>query len=162
MKNTTDIVRPLLCHAKNDVLQYAKEHQLVWREDSTNQSQKYTRNRLRAYIRTMHAEKRQALVDVYNRMLAVNAEADALVREVSAYVTDSSGSIKRSRFVQLDHVVACEVVTDLLTRKGVRVDRRTVARVVIAVKSARVGARVDINSGYCVLSAKNEVKILQK
>jgi tRNA(Ile)-lysidine synthetase-like protein len=162
MKNTVDIARPLLCYTKNDVLQYADVRQLVWREDSTNLSQKYTRNRLRTFVRAMHAEKRQALVDTYSRMLALNTEADVLVDELTTYVMCDGKTIKRSRFVQLEHAVACEVVSHLLARMGIRVDRRTVARVVVAIKSARVGARVDVNSGYYVLSAKNEVKILQK
>ena len=162
MKHTTDVVRPLLGYTKNDVLQYVEEHKLVWREDSTNQSQKYTRNRLRTYVRSMHAEKRQALVDVYNRMVAVNTEADALARELTKYVMRDGDTIQRARFVQLEHAVGCELVAQLLANKGIRVDRRTVDRLVVAIKSARVGARVDVNSGYYVMSAKNEVKILQK
>ncbi|WP_445738598.1 tRNA lysidine(34) synthetase TilS [Mariniflexile sp.] len=41
------IVRPLLPFSKEDIESYAKKHQLKWREDSSNGSTKYLRNKLR-------------------------------------------------------------------------------------------------------------------
>ncbi len=41
------IIRPLINVSKQQLLEYAVEHQLKWREDSTNQDAKYTRNRIR-------------------------------------------------------------------------------------------------------------------
>jgi tRNA(Ile)-lysidine synthase len=42
-----NIVRPLLCVSKEEILQYATENQLSWREDSSNESDKYSRNLIR-------------------------------------------------------------------------------------------------------------------
>lgn len=44
------IVRPLLPFIKQEILQYAKDHQLSYREDSSNQEDKYQRNYLRHRI----------------------------------------------------------------------------------------------------------------
>lgn len=41
------IVRPLLTFSRNDILKYAEDNQLKWREDSSNASTKYLRNKLR-------------------------------------------------------------------------------------------------------------------
>ena len=41
------VVRPLLFAAKSALLQFAEDHQLKWVEDSSNQSDKYTRNYFR-------------------------------------------------------------------------------------------------------------------
>ena len=41
------IIRPLLFASKEDIEIYAKEHNLQWREDSSNKSDKYKRNLLR-------------------------------------------------------------------------------------------------------------------
>ncbi len=162
MRNTADIVRPLLGSTKNDVLQYAKTHALEWREDCTNESQQYTRNRMRKYAQTMQAENRQELLDIYDRMRAVNVEADMLTSELARYVLRTDGSIHRARFVLLEHAVACEVVVSLLSSMAVSVDRTTVSRAVLAIKTAQTGTRTDLNSGYFLLSSKNDVKILQK
>lgn len=42
-----NIVRPLLNFSREDIEAYAKEHKLKWREDSSNDSTKYLRNKLR-------------------------------------------------------------------------------------------------------------------
>ncbi|MCH1534821.1 MAG: tRNA lysidine(34) synthetase TilS [Schleiferiaceae bacterium] len=45
--NTAEILRPLAHMDKADILDYAKTHELPWREDASNQSLKYTRNKFR-------------------------------------------------------------------------------------------------------------------
>ena len=42
-----NIARPLLPFSREDVLQYAKENELEWREDSSNHETKYLRNKFR-------------------------------------------------------------------------------------------------------------------
>ncbi len=44
------IVRPLLCVSKEEILQYATDNQLTWREDSSNESDKYSRNLIRHHV----------------------------------------------------------------------------------------------------------------
>ncbi|GAA3509866.1 tRNA lysidine(34) synthetase TilS [Aquimarina addita] len=43
-------VRPLLPFSRDQILQYATEHKLQWREDSSNKSTKYVRNKLRHLV----------------------------------------------------------------------------------------------------------------
>jgi tRNA(Ile)-lysidine synthase len=45
-----NIVRPLLCVSKEEILQYATDNQLTWREDSSNESDKYSRNLIRHHV----------------------------------------------------------------------------------------------------------------
>ncbi len=42
-----NLLRPLLFASKEDILQYAQENKLQWREDSSNESNQYQRNLLR-------------------------------------------------------------------------------------------------------------------
>ena len=42
-----NIVRPLLPFSRDDIENYAKEQKIKWREDSSNKSTKYLRNKLR-------------------------------------------------------------------------------------------------------------------
>ena len=43
-------VHPLLFATKNKILQYAKQHQLKWREDASNDSDAYQRNKIRRHL----------------------------------------------------------------------------------------------------------------
>lgn len=45
-----NICRPLLCCSREEVEAYCKENSLTWREDVTNQEEKYTRNKLRLQV----------------------------------------------------------------------------------------------------------------
>jgi tRNA(Ile)-lysidine synthase len=47
---TGNVVRPLLPFSRDEILQFAKENNLVWREDSSNLSDKYSRNKFRHSI----------------------------------------------------------------------------------------------------------------
>lgn len=44
------VVRPLLLYSKNEIIAFAKKYSLVWREDQSNQTNTYTRNRIRNVI----------------------------------------------------------------------------------------------------------------
>ncbi|MGV3630815.1 MAG: tRNA lysidine(34) synthetase TilS [Bacteroidota bacterium] len=41
------IIRPLLSHSKAEIYDFARKNRLIWREDSSNRENEYTRNRLR-------------------------------------------------------------------------------------------------------------------
>lgn len=43
-------IRPLLTFSKEEIYAFARENKLLWREDSSNQTNKYTRNKLRNEI----------------------------------------------------------------------------------------------------------------
>lgn len=44
------IIRPLLPFSRDEILAYAKENNLIWKEDSSNASDKYLRNKIRHQI----------------------------------------------------------------------------------------------------------------
>jgi len=47
LPKTGNIIRPLLFASREDILQFAKQHQLQWMDDSSNATDKYSRNYLR-------------------------------------------------------------------------------------------------------------------
>lgn len=75
------IVRPLRNTPKPLVLDYAKQHQLTWREDASNASDAYTRNRIRHHVVPI-LEARDP--EVVQRMLATSEQALEQERAVQA------------------------------------------------------------------------------
>ena len=49
-KQNDYIIRPLLPFSRDEILAYAKENKLTWKEDSSNASDKYLRNKIRHQI----------------------------------------------------------------------------------------------------------------
>ncbi|MBX2841205.1 MAG: tRNA lysidine(34) synthetase TilS [Flammeovirgaceae bacterium] len=50
LPKSNHLIRPLLFASKNEVMEYAEENEIEWREDSSNSSVKYKRNRFRHNI----------------------------------------------------------------------------------------------------------------
>src|SRR5690606_30565632 len=53
-----NIVRPLLIFSRDEILSYAKQHHINWREDTSNASTKYLRNKLRHLVVPRSEERR--------------------------------------------------------------------------------------------------------
>lgn len=69
------VKRPLLSFSKQEIMDYAIEHQLTFREDSSNQSSKYSRNFFRneiiPLIETVYPQVKSNLTDNINRFIAI-------------------------------------------------------------------------------------------
>jgi tRNA(Ile)-lysidine synthase len=50
LRKRSELIRPLLHITREEILEYAKEHGLTWREDSSNKECKYSRNIIRNEI----------------------------------------------------------------------------------------------------------------
>ncbi len=65
--NQPQVLRPLLDIAKAELVSYAIEHDLTWREDQTNDSPRYLRNRLRALLASWSPADKAELIRLYER-----------------------------------------------------------------------------------------------
>jgi len=86
------VVRPLLAQAKDDLYDYLVENRLIWREDASNDSPVYQRNRLRQQVLPVLREINPNL----DNTLASTAErvggAEEIVRR---YVADTAAQARR-------------------------------------------------------------------
>jgi len=64
-----NIVRPLLPFDRNDILIYATKNKLQWREDQSNSSIKYVRNKIRHKIVPVLKELNPSLLDSFQNTL---------------------------------------------------------------------------------------------
>lgn len=80
-----DVARPLLSYSKQQLTQYAKNNNLEWREDSTNQSDKYLRNRIRRHVETLPESTKQRLLDLREKQHVYRNRID---EEVAAIIGD--------------------------------------------------------------------------
>ncbi len=77
------MLRPLLNTPKQEILDYANEHQLSWVEDPSNQSSAYDRNFLRNQIVPLLKQRWQGIDKVVSRSARHCADARVLVDEVA-------------------------------------------------------------------------------
>jgi tRNA(Ile)-lysidine synthetase-like protein len=143
--------RPLLHVPKREILDYAREHGLQWREDSTNDDTDYLRNYVRhRLLPRLDPAARERLLEIVSGLRATNTEIAELLAGWLAEQGDAgrSGKIDRAWFVQLPHEVARETIAAWLRGHGVRdFDRTALERLVVAAKTAAPGKTFDVRRG---------------
>ncbi|WP_417357069.1 tRNA lysidine(34) synthetase TilS [Flavobacterium sp.] len=74
------IVRPLLPFGRNEIEQYAKDNNITWREDSSNASDKYLRNKLRhdvvPVLKSLNPSFLESFQDTLNHLKQSQSLAD--------------------------------------------------------------------------------------
>lgn len=144
-----DVHRPLLNVSKSDLIAYAKDQGLVWREDSTNADEKYLRNYVRhSLVSKLDTPARLALISNLENMHNVNDELDTLL--VKHLQTQSvNGAIDRQWFNHLPHNVSKEMMATWLRLNDIRdFDSKTLERLVVAAKTAAVGKKFPVAGGH--------------
>lgn len=80
------IVRPLLPFSREEIETYAKENNLKWREDSSNASDKYLRNKLRHSVIPILKELNPGFSDSFQQTLKNLQQAQSMVDDASRIV----------------------------------------------------------------------------
>lgn len=83
------IVRPLLPFSRVDIKTYAKQHNLSWREDSSNASTKYLRNKLRHDLVPILKDINPQLLQSFNHTIECLKDSKAIVDDRIDAVSDS-------------------------------------------------------------------------
>lgn len=62
-----NVIRPLLAFSREEILDYATENNLKWREDSSNQKADYLRNKLRLEVLPVYKETNDSLLSNFKK-----------------------------------------------------------------------------------------------
>ncbi|WP_309613686.1 tRNA lysidine(34) synthetase TilS [Flavobacterium sp.] len=81
-----NIVRPLLPFSRNEIVTFAKKNKVKWREDSSNASDKYLRNKLRHNVIPILKELNPSLLDSFEKSISNLQQAQTLVDDASRIV----------------------------------------------------------------------------
>lgn len=141
--DSPDIVRPLLHVQKSELVSYAKKHNLTWREDSTNASDEYLRNRLRKKLAGLDEDVHRQLLalrdhQVYNKRM-INDEALDLIEQPP---------YKRHFFITINEKTALELLRAVFIREaGFGPLAPQLRRALIAIKTADSGTQHDVGGG---------------
>ena len=81
-----NIVRPLLPFSRNEIEVFAKENNVKWREDSSNASDKYLRNKLRHDAIPVLKQLNPSLLDSFENTISNLQQSQSLVNDASQMV----------------------------------------------------------------------------
>ncbi|MDN3677602.1 tRNA lysidine(34) synthetase TilS [Flavobacterium paronense] len=85
-QQNANIVRPLLAFSRNEIEAFAKENNIQWREDSSNASDTYLRNKLRHNVIPVLKELNPSLLDSFENTISNLQQAKSLGNDASQMV----------------------------------------------------------------------------
>ena len=92
-----NIIRPLLPFSREEIENYALENKIQWREDSSNASDKYFRNKLRHNIVPTLKELNTGFLDSFQNTLHHLHQAESLVNDASKLVYEKVVEEKKNQ-----------------------------------------------------------------
>ena len=92
-----NIIRPLLPFSREEIENYANENRIQWREDLSNASDKYFRNKLRHNIVPILKELNTGFLDSFQNTLHHLQQAESLVNDASKLVYEKVVVEKENR-----------------------------------------------------------------
>lgn len=132
------VLRPLLKSPKSEVLKYAQDNNLVWREDASNNQGVYLRNYLRKnVVNRLSKNERQELISNIENIAKINYKLDNKIATLSQNVT-AYNQINRYELNMLPKELANELIAYWLRKANARdFDRKTIERLNIALRTAK-------------------------
>ena len=151
LSSRSEMLRPLLSVPKSELINYAQDQGLTWREDSTNQDDAYLRNYVRhKIVPRLDQEAINEFLGIINDLKKLNNTLDTLlVKQLDQQ--GKSGTITRLWFNNLPHAVALEMLASWLRSHGLRdFSKITLERLVIIAKTAQSGTQFPLRKGYII------------
>lgn len=137
LRETDEIKRPLLVMRKREIIDYAREHELQWREDATNQDERYLRNYVRhRIIPCMSDQQFRAWIQLHTRQLELREQIE---REVGLF----SPVLSRYHYVMWPDNSARE----FLRASVGSLTRREFDRLLLFVRTARPQKQLALSNG---------------
>lgn len=159
MGSGSDIIRPLIDTSKAEIISYAIDHNLEWRDDSTNDDVRYLRNYVRyRYAQRMRIKQRQQWLSVYKKQLLLRDEID---REVVALLPNlrSKEGYSRYSLIMIDQLSFSQIIQAIV---GTSLEQSTITQLRHFVCTARPekmyvqgGARFRVTTRDLIVSTSD-------
>ncbi len=134
------IARPLIDTPKQQLITYAQQNGLKWREDSTNKSDAYLRNRLRTRAANLSDDAKRQLRALHAHQGELRSQINTEIKKLIS----SGPDYNRHLYIQLPSKVALEVLRSITDKK---LTRPQLERLLHAVKTNAAGSRYEAGMG---------------
>lgn len=155
ISDNKEVLRPLLAYPKSEIIKYAQLNKLKWREDSTNQDDRYLRNYLRNnIISSLTVVQKKELLKNIEKVAKTNKLTKPIIATISHYI-EPNKKIDRQKFTALPPEIANELVVYwLIAEKYRHYDKKLINRLCIALKTAQPETRQDVTTDLKLIIEK--------
>lgn len=162
LRETDEIKRPLLGVSKEEIVAYARSHDLEWREDSTNAVTDTPRN----HIRTQLNENSDKKEELYRQLRDYDAYKDKQMNEIEILQekivaqSDSIFMVNRSKLLDLDGETARDLLFYVL-QLGLDYspEKKQIIRLEHFTKTAFAGKELSFDKDIAISSEATSIRI---
>jgi tRNA(Ile)-lysidine synthetase-like protein len=131
-----EVLRPLISYSKSEIIAYARQKKLVWREDHTNAIDAHLRNYIRNRILSdLSPDKKKLLVENIDKAAALDSRIEDEIAKLSR-LSLRNKTIDRETFNLLPASIGDELVVYWLRQNNVKdLNQKTVSLVSNAIRT---------------------------
>jgi tRNA(Ile)-lysidine synthetase-like protein len=161
LMNNSNIIHPLIKFKKIDIIKYANDHNLIWREDSTNFDLKYSRNFIRhKIIPVFNQSQLDWLVAKIQQTEVLNQQIDQLF--LSLLNQNDKTKIKKSFINHYPDLMAKDFLAFWLRQNNLRnFDKKAILRLYKYSQLLETGKKIDIKDNYYIQVEKEYLALKQ-
>lgn len=163
--STENVVRPFLLddvlmpESKADILVYAARNKIVFREDPTNSSDKYLRNRIREIVSTIDPEEHFKLNQKIKTLYFSQQKKRTEIEEILDSMMPENGVLKREWFSDLDDKVSIEILRFALEKNEIKLTGPQLNDFLFAIRNYAPEKKFNLPNDKLVTIHKNYFKI---
>lgn len=165
LRSTPTLQRPLLTMTKDNICAYARIHILQWREDSTNNDIRYTRNYIRHQIfprLKQDPDFCNIILELWREQLRLRQEIEnslgELLQTLSGEDDDNKIAFSRYDIIMLPRIVAREILYEVTIRtRGSPLLWSQIESILLFAKVARNGRQFLPASGIVCIMTNNRL-----
>lgn len=146
-----DIDRPLVMMAKKEIIDYANKNNLDWREDVTNQSEEYLRNRIRKKASQLNKDTKMQLMALWVSQKDIRRKIDIETAQIMKEV-----GYNRHFFINQDKTPALELIR---CTTQARLTRPQMIKALHAIKTAMPGKKIEAGGGVRLVFTTRNFKV---
>ena len=159
-----ELVRPLIISKmwKRDVLKFAGEQNICFRQDPTNYEVDYLRNRVREKMKELDETARADIIDLFEKQNELRNKIEKLVTELAKQTVVGKNFHKKHLFLTADERVALEILREICLMHGHSLTRKQLEDFLSAIKTYAPHKRFNLPKNHFVTILKNYIMFEEK
>ena len=159
-----ELVRPFIISKmwKRDVLKFAGEHGVCFRQDPTNYEAYYLRNRIREKMTELNKTTRADIINLFEKQIELRGKIEKLVTELVKQTVVGKNFHKKELFLTADEKVALEVLREICLMHGYSLTRKQLGDFLLAIKTYAPHKKFNLPKNHFVTILKNYIMFEEK
>ena len=159
-----ELVRPfiILKMWKRDVLKFAGEQNICFRQDPTNYEANYLRNRVREKMAELDETTRIDIINLFEKQNELKGKIEKLVTELAKQTVVGKNFHKKELFLVADEKAALEVLREICLMRGHSLTRKQLGDFLAAIKTYVPHKKFNLPKNHFVTILKNYIMFEEK